>query len=170
MPTPDVEIEEVLYRQIGPGGTPIYFDPNRSPQLHQAAFLPSSQDLDGLSLIRSRFRDEIWAAYRAEKPAIQFRLAKVPVAVLRELDSEIGFEGGGYVASPDGLDERFGEPWAHCVATHINRATYDVNRDAKVRIKEWALAVANGIGADSVRGPFAQPDESVPYRPQDVSS
>jgi len=165
MPTPAVEPNEVLYRQISTGGSPIYFDPNRAPLVHSAALLPSHQDTDGLSLIRSRFRSAIWAAYRAEKPAVRFRLVALQARELRQLDSTGQFPNPNYLPTTDGLDERFGEPWAHCVAIHINRADYENDRNAKVRIKEWALAVANGITLDSICGPFDEPGDSVPYRP-----
>ena len=166
MPTPDVEfVEEVLYRQISPGGTPIYFDPNRDPVVHSAALLPSHQDTDGLSLLRSRFRTEIWAAYRAEKPDVRFRLACLPASELRLLDTKTEFPDPKYLPTEDGLDNRFGEPWAHCVATHINRTDYENDRNVKKRIKQWALALAKGIAPASIWGPFQEPDDSVPYRP-----
>lgn len=165
MPTPDVESDEVLYRQISPGGTPIYFDPNRTPRVHSAALIPSHQDADGLSLIRSRYRSVIWAAYRAEKPTVRFLLASLPFGELSHLDTKREFLNPKYLPTTDGLDERFGEPWAHCVATHINRTDYDNDRNLKVRIKEWALAVANGIATDAIFGPFDEPDDRVPYRP-----
>ena len=165
MPTPDVDSQEVLYRQISPNGTPIYFDPNRAPPIHQSVFLPSHQDTDGLSLIRSRFRTEIWAAYRTEKPTVRFRLANLQAGELRNFDTRLGFPSHEYRPTTDGLDERFGEPWAHCVATHINRTDYEQDSNAKRRIKEWALAVAQGLDPDAVNGPFAEPVDGVPYRP-----
>jgi len=169
MPTPNVDSQEVLYRQISPGGTPIYFDPGRAPLVHQAVFFPSHQDTDGLSLIRSRFRTEIWAAYRAEKPASRFRLAKLQAGDLQNVDTQVGFSNHDYRPTTDELDERFGEPWAHCVATHINRADYDQDPNAKKRIKEWALSVAQRIHRDSVSGPFPEPEDSVPYRPDNMT-
>ena len=43
---------EVLYRQVSPGGNPVFFQADRDPPLNYTLFLPSRADLDGLSLIR----------------------------------------------------------------------------------------------------------------------
>ncbi len=47
----NIDKKEMLYRQIGPGGDPIYFNPDRNPPIHQSRFIPTSADTDGLSLI-----------------------------------------------------------------------------------------------------------------------
>jgi len=70
-----------------------------------------------------------------------------------------------FAASADRLDERFGEPWAHCVVIEINRGVYDSNSDAKKRIKEWAMAVASLVTNQDVIGPFQEPTDHDPYRP-----
>ena len=54
MTTPVVGASEVLYRQIGDGGNPIFFDPNRESPVNSAIFLPARPDTDGLSLILRR--------------------------------------------------------------------------------------------------------------------
>lgn len=165
MPTPNVDANEILFRQIGPGGTPIYFDPTRTPVVHQSSFLPTSGDRDGLSLIRSRFRTDIWSAYRLEKPTVRFRLATLQANHLQRLALDLGFHKMSYVASADSLDSKFGEPWAHCVVMEINRVDCDKDLDAKKRIKEWAMGVANLITNQDVVGPFQEPCDNHPHRP-----
>lgn len=165
MPTPHVDASEVLYRQIGPGGDPIYFDPARNPPVHQSRFLPTSKDSDGLSLVRSSFRTAVWAAHRREQPAVRFRLAELQAARLRELALELGFEVLTYGSTSDRLDDEFGEPWAHCVIVEINRVDYDNNSDSKRRIKDWAMGVVKLISDQNVIGPFQEPTDRDPYRP-----
>jgi hypothetical protein len=165
MPTPDIDAAEVLFRQIGSGGNPIYFDPSRTPAIHQSRFLPTKQDIDGLSLIRSRFRTHIWAAYRPEKDSERFRLACLKVDTLRQKATQVGLSSLSFNATADSLDERFGAPWAHCVAAEINYTTYSGDSEAKKRIKEWAMKVAEMLTVDDVIGPFDKPTQSDPYRP-----
>lgn len=165
MPTPAVHETEVLYRQVGENRSPIYFDPNRAPPVHRTVFIPTRKDTDGLSLIRSRFRTDIWAAYRLEQPTKRFRLARLQALSLRQLANDLGFQSLVFLATADGLDDQHGEPWAHCVVTNINRTDYDSDSDVKKRIKEWALGVANLITNDHVIGPFREPTEEDEYRP-----
>lgn len=170
MPTPYIDNTEVLYRQVGPAGNPIYYDPQRTPVVHQALFLPSNQDTDGLSLIRGRFRTDVWAAYRNEQPAVRFRLAVLQVPQMEQLASELGFESFDFGLSADGLDDEHGEPWAHCVALQINRADYDGCPEAKKRIKEWAMKTATRLTDQDIIGPFHEPTEQDPYRPADLQA
>lgn len=165
MPTPIVDHAEVLYRQLGPGGNPIYFDPDRTPVVHQSLFLPALRDTDGLSLIRSRFRSDIWAAYRKEQSDIRFRLAVLQASQMEQLALGVGFVSFSYGLSADALDVEHGEPWAHCVATQINRGDYDTSSDAKRRIKEWAMQVSRLLTQQSVVGPFNEPTPQDPCRP-----
>jgi len=165
MARPTVEPEETLDRQIGPGGDPIWFDPDRQPPVYHAAFLPSAQDHDGLSLIRSRFRTEIWAAYRPEQPEQRFRLARLPVRQLVERARQAGFPDLHFNPSPDQLDREHGEPWAHCVASQINRVDYDGDKETKMRIKQWARNVAETLPIGGIEGPFDRPSGADPYRP-----
>lgn len=165
MSTPNVEHSEIVYRQIGPGGNPIYFDPTRRPPIHRSLFIPNAEDTDGLSLIRSRFRAEIWCAHRMERPAIRFRLAVLTVAGLvtegRASDiSDLRFE-----ATEDSLDAQNGEPWAHCIAVTINRTDYDRDEQVRKRIKEWAKRLQDSLTASEVLGPFSSPDSGHSYRP-----
>lgn len=170
MPTPHVDANEILYRQIGPGGNPIYFDPTRTPAIHQSRFLPTSRDADGLSLIRSRFRTEIWSAYRVEQPTVRFRLAILRSIRLQQLAEKLGIQAMTYAPSADSLDDKFGEPWAHCVIVEINRNEYDNNSDTKKLIKEWALGVANLVTKADVIGPFLEPTDLNPYRPANAQA
>ena len=170
MPTPNVDANELLYRQIGPGGDPIYFDPARNPPVHQSRFLPTNKDTDGLSLVRSRFRTAIWSAYRPEQPAVRFRLAMLQAIRLQQLASELGFQTLTYALTADGLDDRLGEPWAHCVVVEMNRADYDKDLDAKRRIKEWAMGVAKLVTDQDVIGPFREPGDRDPYRPENLDA
>lgn len=166
MATPTVRpAAETLYRQLSPAGDPIWFDPERQPPIYHAAFLPSSQDSDGLSLIRSRFRSEVWAAYRPEQPPTRFRLAHLFGGQLVDLAQRAELPNLHFAPSPDGLDNDHGEPWAHCVAVEINRDLYDRDRATKKRIKEWARAVAASLSVRQVSGPFNPPTEADSYRP-----
>lgn len=165
MSTPAVETSESMYRQVGPGGDPIYFDPSREPLVHHAIFLPTRNDGDGLSLIRSRFRSEIWSAFRKEKPSVRFRLARLQIQVLAQVAVECEITILSYLPTPDGLDSDHGEPWAHCVVTEINRTIYDSDQTAKRRIKEWALRVSDLITSAEILGPFDEPTANDPYRP-----
>ena len=168
MPTPSIESNEVLYRQIGPGGNPIYFDPTRNPPVHHSRFLPTSNDTDGLSLIRSRFRSEIWSAYRLEQPAARFRLAALQALRIQQLASDLGFQTLSFTSTADGLDAKFGEPWAHCVVVEINRADYDTDSVVKKQIKEWAMGMANLVTNQDVVGPLHELTDDDPYRPADM--
>lgn len=165
MTTPAVDSTETLYRQVPPGGNPIYFDPNGGP-LARTLFLPSRADRDGLSLIRSRFRSRVWAAYRPQRPTTQYRLASVVAATLADCALEADLGDLHVDPSPDALDERFGEPWAHCVVREVNRPDYEDNADRKAQIKEWALAVAKTIPPDQVSPAYGVPSNDDPYRPQ----
>jgi hypothetical protein len=111
MPTPSVDESELLIRQISPGGNPIYFDPARKPPVHQQAFLPSRKDADGLSLIRGRFRSDIWSAYRPEQPAVRFRLVHVQASGLDQVADDCGIREFSYQSTPDALDNQHGAPW-----------------------------------------------------------
>ena len=165
MPAPNVDTDEHLYRQIGPGGDPLYYEPGRNPTVHQAAFLPTSKDSGGLSLIRGRFRTEIWSAYRLERPNERFRLAVLNAHDLGQLALNEGFEVLNYRSTADGLDNRFGEPWAHCEVKEINRAEYDRDKAVRTRIKNWAMKVVEQVTNDKLSGPFELPTDDDPYRP-----
>jgi hypothetical protein len=167
MSTPAIDDAEILYRQIHPGGAPIYFDAARTPAISQAVFLPTSADGDGLSLLRACFRSAIWSAYRPEQPSVRFRLGQLGVLKLRQLALDLGFADLHFTATPDSLDNLHGEPWAHCVTIQINRRAYDSDREAKRRIKEWAMGVAKAVSLEAVIGPFEAPAQDSPYRPED---
>jgi hypothetical protein len=87
------------------------------------------------------------------------------VSALWQVAADVGIDSFSFEATPDALDEQHGEPWAHCVATEINRIAYDSNPAAKMRIKDWALAVANGITDQDVFGPYESPSGDDDYRP-----
>jgi hypothetical protein len=165
--TPPVEAEENLLRQLSPDTNPLWFDPDRCPSVHHAAFIPSKRDHDGLSLIRARFRSRLWAAYRLNKPETRYRLAPRTVNLLIELAVEAGFPTLTLKPTEDDLDARHGEPWAHCVAMQINRRDYDDRTNKRMRacIKSWARLVATSLTADIIEGPFDPPTDSTPYRP-----
>ena len=169
MSTPSVDKSELLLRQIGPRGNPIYFDPGRKPPVHQATFLPSRKDADGLSLIRSRFRSDVWSAFRPEQPSVRFRLARMQASSLHQVADDCGIQGFNFQPTPDELDNQHGAPWAHCVNTEINRAIYDSDDAAKMRIKEWALGVGDLFTERDVVGPFEAPMQGDEYRPVKAS-
>ena len=169
MPTPNVGPHEILYRQVGPKGNPIYYDPLRNPPIHPSVFLPSKEDTDGLSLIRKLFRSQKWAAYRKECPEVRFRIASLEEVRVIELAFAIGFIAFNFKPTEDALDTEYGEPWAHCVLIEINRPEYDSNPESKKKIKEWALAVANYLTDENIFGPFERPTEQDAYRPNPQS-
>ncbi|MFM8582837.1 MAG: hypothetical protein ACKOFW_15210 [Planctomycetaceae bacterium] len=155
--------DEVLYRQVGPGGNPVFYEPGREPPLDYTLFLPSRADLDGLSLIRQAHRAPVWAAFRPEQPAVRFRLAIVSLTLLQAIDAETGLTAARYQATPDTLDAERGEPWGHAIAAHINRPAYE--RD-KSLLKSWARRVTCLIRHSSISGPFALPTVHDAYRPE----
>ena len=165
MPTPPVTNDETLYRQIGVGGNPIYFDPSRQPPIHRSLFLPSPNDSDGLSLIRARFRAAAWAAFRVEHPEVRYRLAQLLAAELEHHGQNVGFSDFPIESTSDALDDKHGPPFAHCVAIRINRVDYDSNAEKKKLIKEWALRVSDCLTRTAIIGPFAMPVDGDAYRP-----
>ena len=169
MSTPPIEPDEVMYRQVGSGGNPIYYDPNRPVPLFQAVFLPGRKDSDGLSLLRSQFRSRVWSAHRTESPDKQYRLACFRAEDAIRIAGQHGIDAFSFRVSPDELDQRNGEPWAHSVAEQINRTSYDNDRAAQICIKEWALAMANHVVQENIIGPFPKPTDADPYRPESFS-
>jgi len=131
------DASQTLYRQIKNGGNPIYYEPNRTPILHSAAFLPSSQDKDGLSVIQGGFRTKIWAAYRPEQPEERFRIALLRFDFLKTIALDAGFPDLQLKTTPDQLDDYFGIPFAHGVLPEINRISYDNCLVSKKQIKEF---------------------------------
>lgn len=170
MPVPADDDNAILYRQVGKGGDPIYFDPTRSPVVHQSLFLPSKNDSDGLSLIQSKYRSKIWAAHRPENSNGQFRLACLQCGNLRQMGLNAGFEKLTLVPCPDALDLVNGSPYAHCVIEEINRVKYDTDQAEKIKIKEWSLQVANSLSDYDILGPFQAPTDQDAYRPSDFAS
>jgi len=160
MKTPPVGQQETLLRQISPGGDPVYFDPTRieSP-VDKAVFLPSPDDSDGLSVIRNQFRSLARASRRKEKPGAKFHIASINVLELQNTARDAGFSVLSFCVNADAFDADFGEPWAHCTITEINRIDYDGNREAKIRIKEFARLVAKQITALRVISPTHLKDE-----------
>lgn len=165
MTTPDVDGAEILYRQVGPGGTPIYYDPNRAPCLWTTLFLPTRGDTDGLSLIRSMFRSAVWCAVRTARPDVRYCLAPLVANKVSALATGVGLPSLTFLPTPDDLDERYGEPYAHCVIQQINVNDYNSGKEAKKRFKEWAQQVASSIQCGDILGPFEYPTEDQPYRP-----
>lgn len=160
-----MEDGEVLYRQIIPGGDPIWYQHGRKPIVHRSAFLPHPTDTDGLSLIQARLRSQKWAAYRLEKPEKRYRLVSFYVDDLRRHATAAGFSEFNFEPTSDQLDERYGPPYAHCVATAINRTQYKADPAVRARIMEWANSVSKSIAEQDVSGPFEPPSEDDEYRP-----
>lgn len=157
---------ESIVRQMGSGGDPIYYDPNRKPDIvHSTLFLPTSKDVDGLSLLNPTNRSLVWCAFRVEQPETRFRLVCLNISNLAITASVIGFHSFDIVDSEDCLDLEYGLPYAHCVAQQINRVDYEKDKNVKKMIKEWALSVARSISVESILGPFPKPCETDSYRP-----
>jgi len=170
--TPPVEATEMVVRQIkDKGGQPLFFDATRAtpPIVHRSLLLPSPKDLDGLSLIRLRYRSEAWAAYRSETPDQRYRLARLLPSALIDCAREAGIEWLHFNPSPDDLDRAHGPPWAHCDVQEINRRDYDNKSDAaaKMRIMTWADKVSALITLTDVSDPYPAPDQETDrYRPE----
>lgn len=165
MSTPPVEPDETLYRQLTPGGKPLYFDPTRNPPVLAAVFIPGTADIDGLSMIRARYRSPVWAAFRPNRPETRFSLATCAVSALRDIALRCGFTSWPCIPDPDELDGRFGEPWAHCVLGCVNRSDYESDHNTKKQIKQWAKWVAESLGPQNIARPFSPPTDDDPYRP-----
>ncbi len=165
--TPDIQDTEFLLRQLSTLGEPPIFDAGRSPPIHMSAFLPSSADVDGLSLLRKQYRALIWAAYRPQKPSQRFLLTESTSAEFRSFATRAHLPALTFSPCPDALDDIHGEPWAHCIVPEINIRDYR-DRDKKAlkkQIKNWAVAIANRLSQAPIHGPFPEPDHSDPYRP-----
>lgn len=87
---------------------------------------------------------------------------------LSRIALESGFESLSYLISADGLDDRFGEPWAHCVVAEMDRASDDSDAETKKKIKEWAMRAVKLVKNEDVIGPFEAPTDGDPYRPTNV--
>ena len=168
MSTPDVESCETLYRQIPPGGDPLFIDPSAYPCVHPSRFHPTKMDTDGLSLIRARFRSREWAAQREQQPEKQFKIVPVNARASEQIAAELELNDYSFLATADVLDDKHGEPWAHCVATDINNANFQKGTPTRPQIKEWAIAVAKQIKYEEIMGPFPRPTCDSTYRPTDV--
>ncbi len=66
-----------VYRQLILGGNPLWYDSSKAPPISSAAFLPSPEDTDGLSLIDTSSRSAVWAALRVEAPTTQRYVAEL---------------------------------------------------------------------------------------------
>jgi hypothetical protein len=169
--TPPVNATEVLVRQVKEGGgNPLFFDTTRAPQpvLDRSLFIPQANDTDGLSLIRLRYRTEVWAAFRKETPDQRYRLARLLPSTLMQCARIAGVEWLNFTPSPDELDREHGEPWAHCVAKEINIVAYKDagDPDAKKRIRTWAEQVSRLVAAADITGPYPPPNPvNDSYRP-----
>lgn len=164
--TPTFDEGEIAFRQIPPGGSPVFYCDGRVPPVHRSLFLPSARDHDGLSMCRNRFRAITWCAFRVEKSETRFQLARVTIGQLNRACHEVGIADARLQATPDELDRQHGEPWAHFVVGAINRLEYETSEIAKKAIKEWALQMAEWIGESEILGPFRIPNEDDSYRPE----
>jgi hypothetical protein len=169
--TPPVDATEVLVRQVKEGGgNPLFFDTSRAPKpvLHRSLFMPQANDTDGLSLIRLRYRSEVWAAFRKETPDQRYRLARLLPSELMRCARIAGLETLNFTPTPDELDRERGEPWAHCVANEINIVAYKDAGDphVKKRIFTWAEQVCRLVSTTDITGPYPPPDPGKDsYRP-----
>lgn len=166
MTTPDVDPTETLARQIKDGaGDPIWFDPSRKPPVAWQLFRPTEKDVDGISMIRLRYRSEPWAAHRPSQPEIRFRLARMIVDDLGLIALDVGIGDFEVKANADELDDEHGEPWAHVLLSAINRKAYVADAAQKLKITNWQKAVAASIPPSEITDLFDRPSPATPYRP-----
>lgn len=158
--------DHLFYRQIKPNANPLFYDPLKRPPVFFTLFLPTRQDIDGLSLIDATRRTPIWAAYRLQLPGVRFRLAEITYGAFQEKASEFNIGLLSFVESPDLIDNEKGVPWAHCTIKNIDITTYDSDPSFKKKVKEWARAVAFEITQAQIKGPFESPTCFDQYRPQ----
>lgn len=156
-----------VYRQLIDGGDPLWYSPSRVPRVSHTAFMPTKEDTDGLSLIDSGTRSEVWAAHRIESPFVKRRVAVLAVDMLVEAAKEAGL-CHKLVCDPDALDNLFGKPSSHLLATHINRSEYDnkTTTGNRANIKSWVKIVASKICNDDVLPIQPLPSFYHCYRPQ----
>jgi len=160
----DVRSCEMLYRQI-PHGHEYFFNSEANPCVHPSSFHPSPKDDDGLSLIRSKFRGDEWAAHRAETPLKEFKIARINAGKALECGLAVNLADFSFLSSPDSLDEHFGAPWAHCLATKINKPDFQKGTKTRELIKQWAWQIAESIEIADVLGPYPKPPGEINYRP-----
>ena len=153
-----------VYRQLILGGDPLWYDSSKSPPISHAAFLPSSEDTDGLSLIDTSLRSVVWAAHRVEAPKTQRRVAELDVSEIERIATEFNLSHE-LICDQDELDKLFGEPIAHCLATYINRSDYDSKKEAKKKMKSWAKTVASKIANENISEVQPLPSIHHCYRP-----
>ncbi|WP_425616033.1 hypothetical protein NA78x_005972 [Anatilimnocola sp. NA78] len=84
---------------------------------------------------------------------------------LISIAGSVAIDSFEFGCSPDSLDDKYGEPHAHCTAIQINRNEYDKGGEAQKRIKGWMEKVSALITAEDIIGPHARPSDDVPYRP-----
>lgn len=155
-----------LYRQVEPDiGNPVFYE-SATEKLNYAIFLPAKNDSDGLSLIATAHRSKHWSGYRREKPHSRFALICLSSSHVTEVAMQIGFPDFDIKATPDAIDDEFGQPFAHCVAVRINIQDYkSSNKQLKEQCKTWARRLADHYSR-SVIGPFSDPLTPESYRPQ----
>ncbi len=162
----EVAFDEPLYRQVLPNaGTPLYLDRSLAPPVHHALFRPTKNDVDGLSLLRSKYRSQVWCGQRPGQLGNCYCLINLQSNELSRIAEACGLGPITFTVSPDDFDRRFREPYAHCVAKEINHTEYISNDAAKKRMKNWAIEVSRSITIDCVIGPFHQLTAEDSYRP-----
>lgn len=111
-----------VYRQLITGGQPLWYDTTKTPPVSSAAFIPSSQDTDGLSLIDCSSRSKVWAAHRVEAPTTTTYVAELEVSDIEKIATEAKLVHE-LSCDPDRLDTLFGLPISHwiCWSVQANR-------------------------------------------------
>ncbi len=159
-------VERHVYRQMNPrGGSNPPFYNGRTGEIGWTLFLPNKCDTSGLSFIWKHLRSELWAAYRPERVDVRFMLIRLNASALDSEEPKL--ISRGYRNSPDSLDDRFGEPWAHCELLSVNRTDYDADINKAALIQGWAKRVAAKITPSQISGPFPKPTaaDEASYRP-----
>jgi len=162
MPENIITHDRRVYRQCNPdGGDPPFYNPKSG--IHHSLFRPGNRDFDGLSFIRIELRTPIWAAYRIENPEIRFLLINLSCVDLSNAAANLSSQS--FVDTPDEMDNRFGEPWAHCVFAGANLNDYKSDPAKTNPIRVWAKKVAAQINQNQISGPFLSPSDQDSYRP-----
>jgi hypothetical protein len=131
-----VSEQESIYRRIAP----LYFDANLSVGIQLQAFRPTSNDTNGLSVLRSAFaRPEDTLASLDPDKSKGYYVARLYVRDLHSL---------GLTVVPDPLPSG---PPGHALIPELNVAAY---RAHKVRWKQILIELARLASADIVLRPL----------------
>lgn len=138
--TDPVMPDEHLYRRISLNANPPGLSDDRV--VLQQAFLPRKNDVDGISLVRAKYRSANEAALPPNSTHREYVVAVVKAADLESLGLTLD-------VTPDDIDIELGTH-AHVSVREMNAANYK-----SPEVKDWARQIAEHHVLE-VLGPFEQ--------------